>query len=40
MTISGLSKKPGQIDEVQGGPQAEKNQVVFATSAHHGEKAP
>ena len=33
-------KKPGEVDEVQGGPEAEHPQVVAATGAHHGEKAP
>jgi len=40
MTIAGLIKKTGEVDEVQGGPEADQNQVVFATLAHHGEKAP
>lgn len=40
MTIAGRIKKPGEVDEVQGGPEAEENQVVFATRTHHGEQAP
>jgi len=40
MTIPGLIKKPGEVDKVKGGPEAEQNQVVFATLAHHGKKAP
>ncbi len=40
MTIPRLSKKQGEVDEVQGGPKGDQNQVVFATRAHHGEKAP
>ena len=40
MTIPGLVKKPGEVGEVQGGPEAEENQVVFATRTHHGEQAP
>ena len=40
MTIPSLIKKPGEVDEVQSGPETEDAQVVLATWAHHGEKAP
>jgi len=40
MSILGLIKKPGEIDEINGGPEGDQNQVVFSTQAHHGEKAP
>ena len=40
MTIPGLIKKPDEIDKIEAPPEPEKNQVVFATLAHHGEKAP
>ena len=40
LRILQVAKKPSEVDEVQGGPEAEKNEVVFATLAHHGEKAP
>ena len=33
-------KKPSEVDEVQSGPETEDAQVVLATGAHHGEKAP
>jgi hypothetical protein len=35
-----ISKKPGQIGQIEATPKTEQNQVVFATLAHHGEKAP
>jgi len=34
------SKKRSEIDEIEAPPGPEKNQVVFATRTHHGEKAP
>ena len=40
MTISALYKKPNEIDKIEPPPDAKQNQVVFATRAHHGEKAP
>ena len=40
LRILQITKKPGEVDEVQGGPKGDQNQVVFATLAHHGEKAP
>ena len=40
MTIPSLIKKPGEVDEVQSGPETEDAQVVLATRAHRGEKAP
>jgi hypothetical protein len=35
-----ISKKPGQIGQIEATPKTEQNQVVFATLAHHGEQAP
>jgi hypothetical protein len=40
MTISALYKKPGQIGQIEAAPKGEEDQVVFATGAHHWEKAP
>jgi hypothetical protein len=40
LRILQVAKKPSEVDEVQGGPEADQNQVVAATRAHHGEKAP
>jgi len=40
LTISGLYKKPNEIDKIEPPPDAKQNQVVFATRTHHGEKAP
>ncbi len=40
LSVFRVAKKPSEVDEVQGGPEAEQNEVVFATLAHHGEKAP
>jgi len=40
LTISALYKKPNEIDKIEPPPDAKQNQVVFATRAHHGEKAP
>jgi len=40
LSIFRVAKKPSEVDEVQGGPEADQNQVVFATRAHHGKEAP
>ncbi len=33
-------KKPSEVDKIQAAPKTEETQVVFATGAHHGKKAP
>ena len=35
-----ISKKPGQIGQIEAAPKGDQNQVVFATRAHHGKEAP
>jgi hypothetical protein len=35
-----ISKKPGQIGQIEAAPKTEETQVVFATRAHHGKEAP